>query len=1038
MAFSCIFASQPEQFDQSLFTAVVASGGNTTVQITRYYWVQGLSRGGLNLQTSLGQRTVGVGEKLTVSMTSIPNGSETFAFVLSASTTNDASLSRVLAIAWIKDADQQTTRTFPIEIELTENDHFTIGGSVASIASLNSVAKITGTIRSVIGESRFYLYDSEGWLPESQSIAGWIQCNGDRSHLTSTRTPRLSDYLYGGADCPIVSLAENSSIDAPSGWNSGSESIPIKLWMLNKDQPVTGGQFSFTPSVDSSPILGQYLLDQAVSITPTNLINKTDGSIDSPLTNVPIIYTRNTPFYTLETAIQPDIAIEFEVVTYATIGNGQTIDFVITYLGDVGTIGDFAFLGDAVIAENSSVPVNSKFLRCLPSLIEVGAGIISIPNSIKGYSFNRIATQSYIDLLLDTPDQIVAVNGQQNGRCRVIQSQLSLLDTESIRAFISTESGVQTASDWSAEIPVSANGQIELTLSFPTAIRSDYPDNIAGMDAPFTIDEIIVELRYNDITSYIFSAQLPTTTIVITSTSGTSGTLPTVNSDADFGCFDYDAIAISENASQGILPAGNYKARIYYQYSGTSISKISHDTGLGCIPELAESLSQIVAKGGKVQVTANDTTANYLNNKITDSPEIITTVNNNGANESLSLTPVYWRSPISTKATLKSLAIASLTEGEGRIILENNAPYIYRLTLPSADDGDNYLKSNDGTTQGWIKSGGQSSGGGGLTQTASLTTLRAITNGVTTNFQLFQVTGTNGIYQRINGRTDAENSPFIIRPNDYASVNAIYVLKNAFDQNGALVFNSDKLTQGTTNLFLTPSERVKITNLASNANSTYAAQGTTITGNEGISGGGDLSSNKTLSLAINNLTEETAIASDDYLAVFDTSTGGHRKITPVNLGLQGWDAWAQTSTTIDWSSTIFPVQLTLTNGENTGFVIGQYLYLSNVTGTSTATLKVTAKSGTNLITLDKDDTEYTYPSSGTLSNGILTPTGVKGDTGSTGTLSVFSESSAPTTGAGEHGIFADLDGFLKHENPNNSRTDLILTDASIELIRFLL
>jgi hypothetical protein len=613
----------------------------------------------------------------------------------------------------------------PDSLAFTKDDHFAVNGSVNAIADLTNVDKINGLIRFVTNESLYYLYDAEGWLPESQDAIGWIpltasengaSTRGNQCYLTSTKTPRPNGYLFGGCDCPIASLTENSTLDIPYGWESGTETTPIKIWVLNEDSPINNRKFILIPTIDGDPNTKSYFSENT-TITPTAIIDYTTGVIDSNLSNVPVTYSQNEPFYRLTSQLDANKAIEFEVVTSAVIGNGQSIDFNIIGSGNTGILITNPSFGSTIYPENTSTPSSSKFFRCLSTLIEKGMGVYQIPDSINAYYFNYTTTQGYTGLASNTADQIVVLNAQQNGECRVIQNVNNRLETEAIRAIISTESGVQSASNWSNSLSLSANDKITISFSHPTVIRSGYPDSIAGNYSTFLIDNYIVELQLDGVSYFLnFSPSLSPENLSITTISGASSSTPTVNSDPDFGLFEIGNITISKSANQGVLPsATTAKVRIYQVYgAGTTLSKISHSTSLGCIPETTALFSSVANLSGKVQVTVNDANGNYLRSKIIDSTELLATLNNSGGNETLSFFPVYFRLPSATKSALKALSIASLTEGEIRVCLENNSPYIYKETLPSADDNDNYLESDNGTTEGWVKAGGQSGGGSGL------------------------------------------------------------------------------------------------------------------------------------------------------------------------------------------------------------------------------------------------------------------------------------------------------------------------------------
>ncbi|MES2970900.1 MAG: tail fiber domain-containing protein [Patescibacteria group bacterium] len=99
-----------------------------------------------------------------------------------------------------------------------------------------------------------------------------------------------------------------------------------------------------------------------------------------------------------------------------------------------------------------------------------------------------------------------------------------------------------------------------------------------------------------------------------------------------------------------------------------------------------------------------------------------------------------------------------------------------------------------------------------------------------------------------------------------------------------------------------------------NASGTLVLDSRSITtaAGSGLSGGGDLSVDRSLSLDINGLTTSTAIANDDYVAIYDSSATGIRKISRSDF-LQGiigaliyqgtWDASTNTPTLTDATGT---------------------------------------------------------------------------------------------------------------------------------------
>ena len=102
-----IYASLRETFDLADFSVTAAAGGTTTVATNNFYFVYGVTRGGINLATELGQVAIAIGEKLefTINATARPAGLDPFAFALGTGSTSDPTQAKLLAFAWTIDRD---------------------------------------------------------------------------------------------------------------------------------------------------------------------------------------------------------------------------------------------------------------------------------------------------------------------------------------------------------------------------------------------------------------------------------------------------------------------------------------------------------------------------------------------------------------------------------------------------------------------------------------------------------------------------------------------------------------------------------------------------------------------------------------------------------------------------------------------------------------------------------------------------------------------------------------------------------------------
>lgn len=136
----------------------------------------------------------------------------------------------------------------------------------------------------------------------------------------------------------------------------------------------------------------------------------------------------------------------------------------------------------------------------------------------------------------------------------------------------------------------------------------------------------------------------------------------------------------------------------------------------------------------------------------------------------------------------------------------------------------------------------------------------------------------------------------------------------------------------------------------------------TLTAGVGLSGGGDISANRTFTVDLNELTTETSIASGDFIAMVDITDSGSGKITFANI------------------------ESTLNHDSLAGFVSGEHFTQANITTTGTITIGtwqgttiavnqggtgVTTSTGTGNTVLSSSPTLVT-PALGTPASGVMT------------------------------------------------------------------
>jgi len=574
-----------------------AAGGATTAGGSLWFSAQARTRQGLNLHTTPAQVTWTAGQKIvvTIGTGAIAPGElgSVHEIWISAAASNDATAMRRLATWAALEADQQTPASLPATVDLTRDAHLVLGGSVANLAALPTGSdRVRGMVREAGGE--YYTWDGSAWVE-------YYPWTGAADSFTSYFGASTS--LAGGCDRPIQSVPAEDLIALPPYTPDGSASPRVRLCYLNLEaleieanSPI--GMVAELDGVEASDklngrlwarYLGKFvrnsgsLSGSAGSDTPVGLYVTTTGQNASTL---------RFP----ETLQEGEGALwEFFVKLNASDQSGLEDGGQITiYPYPQGDAGDFEPLnqlsGDLVFSAGNR-------LRVVPTLASVqsldGAGILG------GYVFERSSSRSAGALAADTAAQQVAIAGATRGGITVRQPGEQLLISEVLRALVSTSPGVCSPSAWSSSVAVSSSGAISLLVNYPSAVRADYPDAIAGAAATFNAPTLRCYLRFNGST-ITRAADIPvanaggTQTVLITD-AGSAASLPS-NADERFGLFSYGALTPAAT-SGGSLAAGNYEVAITYDYPSpnTRASALDHRPLSGCVNELPVTLAEFLA-----------------------------------------------------------------------------------------------------------------------------------------------------------------------------------------------------------------------------------------------------------------------------------------------------------------------------------------------------------------------------------------------------------------------------------------------------------
>lgn len=691
------FASGRTQICPITLSAI--SGSITSAKAgTYYFWLQARNCIGYTLPSTTTSISIGVGQgiRLTFPSDCRRNGENWERYAVTFSTTNNPNTG-VLLLEIDATDDIQNPITLPLTIDLTQDSHL-----IAETSSSTLPTNVpNGFIIDYTTKGKLYRYkaNSTAIADGDNIISGtggkwhnFKETNTFDIYINDTTSPVL------GCDVSIEDLDTKYLITQYYS-GDGSNSFFRRIWLYNETNISVEQGERVGLTVDLQGIDVSASFTDLITLVFEGYVSKSTGEIDIyeedtvtllPYVNVTQSYTAaKSSSLTLPKPLSSNVAYQLKV--YANFTNSDLarnglipafnseisiIPFIYTDKGI--SVGIGAFTGNVILGGD-----DPNLRRVYPSegvevFVDSGSGIVN------QFLFENVAASTVSGLLTNTANQIIAIDG--NGS---VFNPLSLTANLAKRAVVSTQSGESIYSTLTSPINGDANSQLTIGVTFPTAIRGDYSDVIAGSTkGSFYAEQIKFYVKRTNVTTsqveYRYFTQpitpsLSSDTYILTYNSGTVNTSIPVNSP--FGLYTPSTpVVVVTNT----LPAENYTYEVTYcfVYTGTSITNISHSPSNGCIEEISTTLTQVIANsarylGGwvnttaygsgdivynantkswwvavgtsvgveptslaiqwklisdlnyKVKVDTNDSTPNYLENKLIGSSSVIITKENN-------------------------------------------------------------------------------------------------------------------------------------------------------------------------------------------------------------------------------------------------------------------------------------------------------------------------------------------------------------------------------------------------------------------------
>jgi hypothetical protein len=673
------FASFAEQACD-LNVSVISGNLTADKADTYYFWLSYRNDVGWNLPSASSSSATVVaddGIRITIPSAGYQTGENILQYFISVNTEDDASTSKVLLVIDAQTASQIPI-SLPLNIDITEDEHLETEKSVTTANLPTGDDLLNGILRAntTNGKNYRYISSSSATADGDEVIAAatgrWHVYLDDFScYLTSTTDSAR------GADTPLQLIDDTRSILNLEYALDGSAGKFRRYWVFNDNAaPILAGKrIGLTVNNAGEDVSASYVellktvFEGYFDKTTRELVTTLADDITSfSYLNIVEGYTADASQnnFLLERNIAQNQAFQFKVYPEFDISQISSSDIIPAFDSEL-SISPFiyanqgkqtdlgAFLGNAILS------TDTNYRRVLPNT-GLSVKVLSGSGIVENYFWSNVPESTALGLVADTSNQILAVN--TNGS---VYRVASLAGNEDQRALVSTTSGESTISSYSVESEGDNNPSITVTVPYPSAIRANYDDVIAGSNlGVFNAENINIYVRKRNssggavVETRRFTANTPTNTtsddFTITYNDGTIITNGTEPSTA-FGLFSPSTPSV--DTITNTTGTYFYDVAVSFEYEGNSVTSISHKVSDGCIDELSQSIAE------------------------------------------LTNTTRYWRDPENDAASLSAIPANELIQGANYPVLSDQngdiSFYTYDSSSSETIDGFDYLDVDNGT-----------------------------------------------------------------------------------------------------------------------------------------------------------------------------------------------------------------------------------------------------------------------------------------------------------------------------------------------------
>ena len=585
-------------------TVAVISGSVSTKTGTKYVWLQTRNRAGYSqVSASPWTGTVNASEGLTLTVPAgarpTPNGADIRRFVFLMSEDSDPLNACVVAEVDGYEIDGVTPKTLPQSVNITTDEHFKLSQHVANVAALPA-SPVRGTHRQLDDTSVIVRYNGSQW-------------ESAKPQAFNTYVTSVSSQYGSAADLSII--LSDQVLTESYDTDSAVDSVPVGYAVVNDgDTTLTKGTLiGLSVTLDGEDVSSSFASSGGIFLTFIGFVDTTTGVLDTSGeggvgtmagVGVEVPYLGQRTGLRLLKDLPSGSSYVFQVkinLTTAQLGYrgtyGSNLEFAPYFYADRADRSPGGFLFGSFISNDGGkrriVPVTGLEARALD-----GTGQIVLPGGYS-YVFSGVAAQPVLSLTANTANQRVAIN--INGACLIDSTAPN--SSSLLRAIVGTLNTVSKPTSWEGSLSLNSSTLAKVTVTYPTAIRSDYPDVIAGSTSgvfnPSYVRIYIRPVGGGDVLQFEGSITPGVASQIFTvgGVAGTnigSGALPT-RASADLCPYEPTTTDFTETTDTGssTFSAGTYEVAIAFRYANT-VTSINH-LDPDCIDEASLSIADIYA-----------------------------------------------------------------------------------------------------------------------------------------------------------------------------------------------------------------------------------------------------------------------------------------------------------------------------------------------------------------------------------------------------------------------------------------------------------